>query len=95
MLVVVGIIDSNDHGPRFSMSQYNTSVAEDATTGTNVLAIQAVDLDAVSFVLEYEFIYLKQLHGYYCRHVTLDFSIIISNNFTIILHVNFVNEMYF
>jgi hypothetical protein len=50
VLVVVGIIDSNDHGPRFSMSQYNTSVAEDATTGTNVLAIQAVDLDAVSFM---------------------------------------------
>ena len=28
-------------------------------------------------------------------YFTLDFRIIISNNFTIILHVNFVNEMYF
>ena len=50
MLVVVGIIDSNDHGPRFSMSQYNGSIAEDGTIGANVLAVQAVDLDAVSFV---------------------------------------------
>ena len=50
MPVVVGIIDSNDHGPRFSMSQYNASIAEDAAIGANVLAVQAVDLDAVSFV---------------------------------------------
>lgn len=50
MPVVVGIIDSNDHGPRFSMSQYNASVSEDAPIGSNVLVVQAVDLDAVSFV---------------------------------------------
>ena len=49
--VVVGIIDSNDEGPRFSMPQYNGTVSEDATTGTTVLAIQAVDLDAVSYML--------------------------------------------
>ena len=46
--MVVGIIDSNDQGPRFSMPQYNASVSEDATIGTNIVAIQAVDLDAVS-----------------------------------------------
>ena len=62
MLVVVGIINSNDHGPRFSMTQYNGSVAEDATIRTNVLAIQAVDLDAVSLILGYEIIYFKYLH---------------------------------
>ena len=51
--VVVGIIDSNDLGPRFSMPQYNASVSEDATIGTNVVAIQAVDLDATADMLEY------------------------------------------
>ena len=49
--VVIGIIDFNDNGPRFSMSQYNGSVVEDAEKGTNVLVVQAVDLDAVSFSL--------------------------------------------
>ena len=48
--MVIGIIDTNDHGPRFSMSQYNASISEDATIGANVLVIQAVDLDAVSFI---------------------------------------------
>ena len=48
--MVIGIIDTNDHGPRFSMSQYNASISEDATMGANVLVIQAVDLDAVSFI---------------------------------------------
>lgn len=45
--MLVGIVNANDNGPKFSSSQYNSSVAEDAMIGTTVLAVQAVDLDAV------------------------------------------------
>lgn len=59
MTVVIGIIDSNDLGPKFAMSRYNATVSEDAVVGTHVIAVQAVDMDAVRSVFE---TYLKVCH---------------------------------
>ena len=48
MTVIIGVSDVNDHGPVFTMSQYNASVSEHADIGATVLVLQALDQDVVS-----------------------------------------------
>ncbi|XP_028399940.1 protocadherin Fat 4-like isoform X2 [Dendronephthya gigantea] len=54
--VVIGIIDTNDLGPKFLVPQYNATVSEDANVGTHVVVVQGVDMDATPDMLGYELV---------------------------------------
>lgn len=43
--VIVIVLDVNDNTPTFSQSQYSVEVSEAAAVGTEVLMLNAVDLD--------------------------------------------------
>ena len=47
MLVVVTVLDSNDHSPTFLANSYSGSVVENSNIGNIILAVEAKDLDEV------------------------------------------------
>ncbi|XP_067663318.1 protocadherin Fat 1-like isoform X2 [Haliotis asinina] len=47
-IVNINITDVNDNAPQFGQSSYSTSVKEDAREGTEIIRVQATDVDSVS-----------------------------------------------
>ncbi|XP_046380464.2 protocadherin Fat 1-like isoform X3 [Haliotis rufescens] len=47
-IVNINITDVNDNAPQFGQSSYSTSVKEDARKGTEVIRVQATDVDSLS-----------------------------------------------
>ena len=47
VLVVVTVLDSNEHSPMFLASNYSGSVVENSNVGNVILAVEAEDLDKV------------------------------------------------
>eukprot|EP00117_Sycon_ciliatum_P025837 scpid1780/ scgid2551/ Cadherin EGF LAG seven-pass G-type receptor 2; Cadherin family member 10; Epidermal growth factor-like protein 2; Flamingo homolog 3; Multiple epidermal growth factor-like domains protein 3 len=45
LLLIVDVLDINDHAPEFNQTTYNASVHEDIASGTAILQIFATDLD--------------------------------------------------
>ena len=45
VLVIINIVDTNNHGPVFSPLVYNNTVSEAATVGTTILRVMATDKD--------------------------------------------------
>ena len=52
ILVVVNVLDSNDHSPTFLAPSYTGLVVENSNVGDTVLAIEATDLDKVTECLQ-------------------------------------------
>lgn len=45
-ILQVNVLDCNDHAPKFETEQFDTTVSEGVSVGTNIIALRATDLDS-------------------------------------------------